>query len=152
MRGCGYFGVHTKNNSCKYIIYIFTYLNIFTNIPNTIHYTVFFFSRKIGRVHIKNGKRNASILQNKQESHFYNCSFSYSSFCFVSRSFLLVHLSLVVLCESIVSSSRWSIHSSMSKYQSWNGSRWSGDRSPSITVDKYDFVLAMNHVWWIESI
>lgn len=28
---------------CKYIIYIYTYLNIFTNIPSTIHYTVYFF-------------------------------------------------------------------------------------------------------------
>lgn len=28
---------------CKYIIYFYTYLNIFTNIPSTIHYTVYFF-------------------------------------------------------------------------------------------------------------
>lgn len=27
---------------CKYIIYIYTFLNIFTNIPSTIHYTVYF--------------------------------------------------------------------------------------------------------------
>lgn len=40
---------------CKYIIYIYTYLNIFTNIPSTIHYTVyFFFSRIIGKVYQEN--------------------------------------------------------------------------------------------------
>lgn len=39
---------------CKYIIYIYTYLNIFTNIPSTIHYTVYFFSRIIGKVYQEN--------------------------------------------------------------------------------------------------
>lgn len=48
----------------KYIFY--TYLNIFTNIPSTIHYTVYSFSKIIGRF-IKRMKRNVPILQNKQE-------------------------------------------------------------------------------------
>lgn len=46
----GKFGVISiqKIIHCKYIIYIYTYLNIFTNIPSTIHYTVYFFFSRIG--------------------------------------------------------------------------------------------------------
>jgi len=50
---------------CKYIIYIFIhFLNIFTNIPSTIHYTVYRGSRRPQTYRGGGGiKRNATILQ-----------------------------------------------------------------------------------------
>lgn len=78
----GKFGVISiqKIIHCKYIIYIYTYLNIFTNIPSTIHYTVYFFSPELEDLS-RELKRNASILQNKPESSFYMGSPSIPLLC-----------------------------------------------------------------------
>lgn len=38
----------------KYIIYFYTYLNIFTNIASTLHYTVNSVSRIIREVYLEN--------------------------------------------------------------------------------------------------
>lgn len=100
---------------CKYIIYIYTYLNIFTNIPSTIHYTVyFFFSRIIGKVYRENWKRNASYYKINRGAASICALLLF--LCFVSRSSVSQSFSYLSSSSSPLFLRFTSVHTFLQEY------------------------------------